>query len=429
MSEADEIREGREAVPACPAEPGVHAVSLSPFQERVRTAVLRQAAWATSFGPLSQDQYDFWAWSLGRRAKRLYYAGAFAGKVAVAPLVLLDTLLPSSRRLFRRPARFPIADAHWTMGFYSLAEATHDDGWRMRGDAFLAFLLAERCPGIEEYCWGYPFDWETCFGTFKAGTPLITTIPYVYDAFEMAYRAGCNSAYLDVMESVGRFGFASLPDTETRHGARASAYTPADARRVVNASAYRSWLLANAGVRFGREEWIEKALSYAAFVLDVQRGDGSWLYAVDGKDAFIDNFHTCLVIKNLVKTARKLPDRPESRNLLLAASKGYEFYKRRLLDDGGQPVPFAKTQRLSLVRRELYDYAEGINLATLMKGLDVGAERVQRQLVETLLEEWQLPDGHFVTRRTVLGRNRVPYHRWAQSQTFHALCRLLSETT
>lgn len=428
MHDAADSRTAREAVSSYSVKCGEQSVSLSPFQNRVRTAVLRQAAWLASVGPLSQDQYDFWACSLGRRAKSLYYAGTLAGKVAVVPFVLLDTLLPSSRRLFRRPARFPIADAHWAMGFYTLAEATRDDGWRSRGDAFLASLLTERCPGIEEYCWGYPFDWETCFGTFKAGTPLITTTPYAYDAFELAYRATGNPAHLDVMESIGRFAFAGLPDTETRHGARASAYTPADGRRVVNASAYRSWLLASAGVRFSREDWIEKAISYAAFVLDVQQSDGSWLYAVDGKDAFVDNFHTCFVIKNLVKTAWKLPDRPESRDLLQAVSRGYGFYKRRLLDDGGQPVPFAKTQRLSLVRRELYDYAESINLATLMKGLDADAEGIRRRLVETLLDEWQLPDGHFVTRHALLGKNRVPYHRWAQSQTFNALCQLLAET-
>ena len=404
-------------------------MALSALRGRVLAAVLRQAAWLESFGPLSQDQYDFWACSPGRRAKALFYAGSYVGKVAVVPFALLDTLLPSSRRLFRRRARFPIADAHWAMGFYSLADATRDNSWRIRGDAFLACLLRERCPGIEEYCWGYPFDWETCFCTFKAGTPLITTIPYAYDALEISYQASGNPTYLDVMESIGRFAFASMPDTETGHRARASAYTLLDARKVVNASAYRSWLLANAGVRFGREEWIERAISYAAFVLDVQQNDGSWLYAVDGKDAFIDNFHTCFVIKNLVKTARKLPDRPESRDLLQAALKGYGFYKRRLLDAAGQPVPFAKTQRLSLVRRELYDYAEGICLATLVKELDAEAEGIRCNLVEALLAEWQLSDGHFLTRRTIVGRNRVPYHRWAQSQTFNALCQLLSETT
>jgi hypothetical protein len=41
--------------------------------------------------------------------------------------------------------------------------------------------------------------------------------------------------------------------------------------------------------------------------------------------------------------------------------------------------------------------------------------------MKELLDNWTLPDGHFVTRITWFGRNAIPYHRWAQSQTFHAL--------
>ena len=63
------------------------------------------------------------------------------------------------------------------MGFFALAEA-HSPSWLRHGEAFLEALVEERCPGEMEYCWGYPFDWETCFGTWKAGTPLITTTPY-----------------------------------------------------------------------------------------------------------------------------------------------------------------------------------------------------------------------------------------------------------
>jgi len=184
---------------------------------------------------------------------------------------------------------------------------------------------------------------------------------------------------------------------------------------------------ANAGARFARTDWVREAMEYAAFVVDAQQANGAWPYAVDGKDAFIDNFHTCFVMKNLFKTAQKIPDQHTSRDLLLAVQRGYTFYKQFLLDQDGQPRPFAKTQRPSLVRRELYDYAEGINLASLMRGVDPDAEKIRRNLVEVLLAKWQLSDGHFVTRRTILGPNHIPYHRWAQSQTFSTLARIWLE--
>ena len=33
----------------------------------------------------------------------------------------------------------------------------------------------------------YPFDWQTQGGVLNAGTPLITTTPYCYEAFDAVY--------------------------------------------------------------------------------------------------------------------------------------------------------------------------------------------------------------------------------------------------
>ena len=39
-----------------------------------------------------------------------------------------------------------------------------------------------------------------------------------------------------------------------------------------------------------------------------------------------------------------------------------------LFDEQGLPKPFSRAPRLTVYRRELYDYAECINLATLLRG-------------------------------------------------------------
>jgi hypothetical protein len=147
------------------------------------------------------------------------------------------------------------------------------------------------------------------------------------------------------------------------------------------------------------------------------------MYSTDGLDEFVDNFHTCLVIKNLVKIGN-LTARSE---VMTAVERGYSFYRNHLLDSEGLPMPFAVRPRFTLYRRDLYDFAEGINLAVLLMetGGDVGryAESVADTLIGALLKRWTLPDGHFVTRMSLLGRNTVPYHRWAQAQTIYALVR------
>jgi hypothetical protein len=261
-----------------------------------------------------------------------------------------------------------------------------------------------------------------------------------------------------MMRSIARFAHEDLVDQEVASEAFASSYGPFDKRRVVNASAYRALVLVRAGQRFQRPDWLEAARGNLAFVLHRQQSDGSWYYGMDDHDQFVDNFHTCFVLKNLVKILRAtgggtaqdadpardgaalgagIPAAPAGgapaggapaatgSAIGEAIRQGYAFYKRNLLDEEGLPVPFAQAQRLNLVRRELYDLAEGLNLALLMRWLDPDAETIAGRFVKELLDNWTLADGHFVTRITWFGRNKVPYHRWAQAQTFFALTRTL----
>lgn len=378
--------------------------------------VQRHSAWLKRYGPLSWDPYDFWAHPVGQRAKATYYRHPRLGLPLVTPFVLLDALVPNSRALFWARRRFPIADAHYAMGLCELARRG-DDAWRRQAVPFLEALVEERCPSEAEYCWGYPFDWVTCFGTWPSGTPLITSTPYGYEAFESAYELTGSEECLAIMESVGRFGFARIPAAEVSPGVKASAYTPIDHRRVVNASAYRGFLLAAAGIRFGYTQWVHEACASVAFVLRSQRSDGSWLYAMDGKDSFVDNLHTCFVLKNLVKFQRVVTDDAVAD----AVARGYEYYKASLLDEDHLPVPFAKAPRATLHVRDLYDYAEGINLAVLLWNADPDARMIADALVSDLLQHWVLDDSSFVSRQMRVGRNTVPYLRWGQAQTFRAL--------
>jgi hypothetical protein len=394
-------------------------LTVADLRPRARGAVERFITWLDRFGETSHDPHDFWATGVGRRAKALYYRTPAVGSLATAPFIFLDTFIPSSRGLIRQRARYPIADAHYALGFFAWAAATGEQRSIERGVHFLDVLERTRSPGFADHCWGYPFDWQTTAGLFEAGRPLMTTIPYAYEAYGVGHRATDNAGYLDAMRSIASFAFEQIPSAEIEPGIKAASYTPYDRRRVVNASAYRGYLLADAGARFGRDDWGEEARANLAFVVGNQREDGSWLYALDGYDAFVDNLHTCLVLKNLLKAWGTTGD----KTLLAAFKRGYAYYRSRLLDDGGLPIPFAERQRLVLVKRELYDYAEGIGLALLAREIDPEAENVLTRLVSDVLEHWLLPDGHFATRRLVSGWNRVPYHRWAQAQVFCALAR------
>ena len=209
-----------------------------------------------------------------------------------------------------------------------------------------------------------------------------------------------------------------------RHSASAG-YNPVDeVFGVVNASAYRAFLLTAASSRFDRGDYREVADRNLNFVLECQQPDGSWPYAVDGARDFVDHFHTCFVLKALAKIERLTND----SRCAAAISAGVDYYVKNLFDEDGLPRPFSKAPRLTVYERELYDYAECINLCFLLQGRFPLLDDRLRTTLSDLLEHWQKPDGSFRSRRLRFGWDNVPMHRWAQAQLFRSLCLLIPKS-
>src|SRR5215472_3889189 len=391
---------------------------------RVEKAVGSFTSWLERYGETSHDHQSYYAGKLGRGAKALYYRRPLLGTLAVAPMVFSEAFLPSARRLFWMRQRFPIADAHYAMGFAFLAGFSGSEKHYQRAVHFLEILKETRCRGYEEYCWGYPFNWETRTGTLMEGTPMITTLPYVYEAFAQVYAIDKDDKWLQVMRSIAEHTLKCYWDKETAPDAASCAYTPApDAPwGVINASAYRAFLLTKAAHDFCEPRYQEAADRNLNFVLASQNGDGSWYYSVDGERDFVDHFHTCFVMKALAKI-EKLTGCSRCRS---AIERGVTYYVKNLFDENRLPKPFSRRPRMTVYRNELYDYAECINLAVLLYGRFPELDAILSGVITDLFSRWQKADGSFRARRLLLGWDNVPMHRWAQSQVFRSLTFFLS---
>jgi hypothetical protein len=391
---------------------------------RVAAAIDGFRGWLDRYGELSHDYQSVFASKLGGKAKALYYRKRLLGTLAVAPMVFCDAWVPSGRRLFWKTQRFPIADAHYAMGFAFLAEVRKEGRYYDKAIHFLEILKQTRCRDYDEYCWGYPFNWETRTGTIREGTPLITTVPYVYEAFSQVHALDNDPKWLAIMRSIAEHVFTSYRSLETAPDTASCAYTPAanDPCGVINASAYRAFLLTRAGIELSEPRYLDSAKRNVSFVLAAQNPDGSWYYSIDGKRDFIDHFHTCFVLKALAK----IDELTGGHECQSAIERGVRYYIGNLFDFEGLPVPFSKPPRLTIYRRELYDYAEYINLAVLLSGRFPELDKRLVGVIKDLLERWQKPDGAFRTRQLLIGWDNVPMHRWAQSQVFRSLCFLLS---
>lgn len=394
---------------------------ILPGLEEVRNAVLRFSDWLDRFGETSYDYQSYFASRLGGRAKALYYNKPLLGTVLVAPMIFSEAFVPSARCLFWKRQRFPIADAHYAMGFALLSQALGDEQFYARAAHFLKVLQETRCKGYRHYCWGYPFNWATRYGTMKAGTPLITTVPYVYEAFLQVYQVDSDPKWNEIMRSIAEHAFSDYHEEATSSGALSCSYNPEPSCPcfVVNASAYRAYLLTRCAQDFSDSRYAKAAEGNLNYVLESQNADGSWRYATDGGRDFVDHYHTCFVLKALAKI-EALTGNTECTS---AIEKGIRYYTENLFDSEGLPKPFSRRPRLTVYKRELYDYAECINLALLLQGRFPELDRVLSRVID--LETWQKPDGSFRSRQLLFGWDNTPMHRWAQSQMFRSLCLLL----
>src|SRR5438309_3136029 len=270
---------------------------------QVLAAVHYFISWLDRYGETSYDFQTFYASDLCRNIKALYYRKPFLGTMAVAPIIFCEAFIPSARKLFWKRQRFPIADAHFALGFAFLAMHLNNEEYYRRALHFLQVLEETRCPGYEHYCWGYPFNWEGIGGTIREGTPLITTVPYVYEAFRDVHTIDNDDRWWEIMRSIAEHGLRDYGEFATSERAASCSYVPGPQNSVgvINASAYRAFLLTQAAQDFSEDRYRKAADRNLYFVLESQNPDGSWHYANDGKRHFIDHFHTCFVMKALSK--------------------------------------------------------------------------------------------------------------------------------
>ncbi len=385
--------------------------------------------WLLSFGETSWDHQSYFAGAYGGWAKGLYYRSKLPGMVAVAPMIFSEAFVPSARRLFHERIRFPIADAHYAMGYAFLHQATGEPAHLERAVHFLEELKKSRSPDFKEYCWGYPFDWMTRNGVMKRDTPFITSTPYMYEAFLQVHQIAPRVEWRQVIESIVRHACNDIKDFPRSEKASTCSYDPYDEGGVVNASAYRAGMLTSASRVLGNEEYWKIAERNLHFVLESQNADGSWPYAKDGVRDFVDHFHTCFVMKALAKI-HTLTGHKET---LAALERGVKYYLEHLFAEDGLPRPFAVAPRLTVYKRELYDCAECINLCLLLRDRFPQLNAKLETVVAGILRDWVKPDGSFRARKLILGWDNVPMHRWAQSQMFRALtfyhCEMVPKAT
>lgn len=249
-----------------------------------------------------------------------------------------------------------------------------------------------------------PFDWVMGPGQVsRAGVPYITIYTYCIDAL-LNYQRDWKKDLLDLLYQIDatiKTDFVFIVDEPTR---ACISYSPRFiSLKVLNANTYAAASLYTLYPFLEQDDSIHLADRLNNYVLDYQRGDGSWAYHVD-TDTPADALHHIYILNNLYRCYRMNKD----YRIKFAIAKGLDYllknhYRESYMDAipdwiGGIMYDWKNKDQVSLITQ-----SEAIILFSLLH-----EDFNTRHLVPMLMYNLD-----FI-------RQSVYYARWGQVQKLYA---------
>lgn len=366
------------------------------------------------------DPYDIWTTAAGLRVKQNYNQSPKLGLAPAAAVALLDTVFNAPLRSLYRPREYAIVRSLAVLSLLNFYRVRSSHELLLSAKHHLQWLAANQCSGYSGPCWGLGFPHAVSRGlVHDANTPFSTITPYALEAFTAFHHVSPDPAHHDAFAGILRFLDCDIQIMEEDQEVLATSYGPLRDRIVTNAVSYTMFAYATLlpHTQSPSTHYIQKIQKLYAYLCRHQRPDGSWLYSPHGK-SFIDCFHSCIVLKNIVKTDRLIP-LPDANAVLQA---GYHYLKSAFLDQKYFLFRrFSVRNKPGIVRFDLYDNAEGLQLALLL-----GDKPFARKLAASIVH-------HFCEGRTIyseidfLGmKHRQNTLRWAVMPFLYAASILIS---
>ena len=312
------------------------------------------------------DPYDIWKTRIGIRVKSLFNSSRFLGASPALALTLYDQLLNNRFRFGYKKQEYPIVRALAVQVLLNEYERSHDKKLLSSIKIHLEWLKENISEGYSGACWGLGFRWPAFKNViYDANTPHTTHTPYALEAFHRYTQLTNNLEYVDLIKSCFKYYEKDVCVMYEDDNIMAVSYGPFKDKIVINASSYTLYVYSIFLDYFPehRDSILKKILKLYHFILKNQHEDGSWFYSPDDENSFIDCFHSCIVVKNLLKANNKV----KIEGLETISGNGYKYIIKQFINYKYCLYKrFTKKNKLSLTKFDLYDNAEVLNLANLM---------------------------------------------------------------
>jgi len=373
----------------------------------------------------SFDHYDYWSSKLGVLGKRLFLKNKLLGSFLVAPIYLLDTYWPASRRFFAKQSRSAEAVPRIASGYFRLYQITQNSEYIRKGCELLNWLKENASKTEHGIGWGLHFDWKANEFVPKT-TPCVTLTAYSTQAFIEGYRLTGRKDYLEIALKTGDFVFYDLNRKQAGQQTSLS-YTPLDHNYVINANSYAAKILVETVSIDNNSEKADLIKKVVNYIIAQQNADGSWYYSdknnILQKWNFIDSFHTCFVLQNLFSIWKWNRD----EQLMKSIRRGYKFFTDNFVTEEFSvryyycyPIPTG-------IITDIRGCAETIYCCAFLSEIFPEALDLSVKVTEWTINNMKDKDGFYYFRIYKTHKHKFPYIRWGQAPMFNALTYLLSK--
>jgi len=368
----------------------------------------------------SYDPYDIWKTALGFRVKKLFNRRPRLGLFPAAVFALLDDLMNQKLRVFYIQNEYPIVRAMAALCLLNLYRNNRDSRLLEGAERHLQWLLTNSCRGYSGCCWGLGFPHAVSSNlVYDRHTPFSTITPYALEAFISFSQVSKDTQFQPVIDSIFRFFDNDIKVMEEDEEALATSYGPFRDRTVINAVSYTMYVYSLFFPYASTEQKQRikaRVTKLYAYIRRHQRADGSWFYSPHGR-SFVDCFHSCIVLKNIIKSDRIVG--LDDSGALVAA--GYEYVRKSFLDERHLLFKrFSVRNKPTLVRFDLYDNAEALNLALLL-----GDFRLARTVATSVLRHFCRDRDIYSQIDFIGGRRYKNTLRWAVMPFLYALSQMV----
>jgi hypothetical protein len=353
----------------------------------------------------------------------------FFKKLLLFPLYSMYVITPVTLRyiLKIRPTITPGGIGFLASGYIELYKATKDTQNLKKTKQILEWLETHRIKKYENYCWGFPFDWQSMTFVPK-NTPIVYSTAECTKPFIEYYKITKNKKYLDIAISACEFIDRNIDKKQHSNNSISLSYTPLDDAEVINSNAIVASVFLEVGQLAKIEEFIDIANKIMQFVLKEQLANGGWYYfsyRYKSGPSIIDNYHTAMVLQSLTKIILLEGDSKKRDTYIESLIKGLKFYLDNLFTPKGIP----KITPNKIYPINIASCAEAITLFAQINALKnklppslfKAVQETNQKLIIWTMNNMQERNGAFIERKYWFKKIKLYSIRWGQALMLRSL--------